>query len=55
MSAYDIVRILPFDDPIVLIEVSGQALWDALESSLSLYPALEGFVTFVTKQFSPIV
>ncbi|CDZ97729.1 5' nucleotidase [Phaffia rhodozyma] len=38
----DILEILPFEDPIVMIEMSGAALWDTLESSLSKYPAQEG-------------
>lgn len=32
----------PFEDPIVVLEVTGQAILDALENSVSLYPALEG-------------
>jgi 5'-nucleotidase len=38
----DILEILPFDDPVIVIEVDGETLWDALESSLELWPALEG-------------
>ena len=33
---------LPFEDPTVVIRASGQAIWSALENSVSLYPALEG-------------
>ncbi|KDR81434.1 hypothetical protein GALMADRAFT_239326 [Galerina marginata CBS 339.88] len=38
----DILEILPFEDPIIVVEVDGAALWDALESSLSTWPAQEG-------------
>ncbi|KAK3354015.1 Metallo-dependent phosphatase-like protein [Lasiosphaeria hispida] len=38
----DVTDCFPFEDPVVVIKVSGQALWDALENSVSLYPALEG-------------
>ncbi|KAL0567578.1 hypothetical protein V5O48_014416 [Marasmius crinis-equi] len=38
----DILEILPFDDPVVVIEVDGATIWDALESSLETWPAQEG-------------
>ncbi|KAI0683632.1 Metallo-dependent phosphatase [Cytidiella melzeri] len=38
----DILEILPFEDPIVVLEVDGESLWAALESSLSTWPAQEG-------------
>jgi 2',3'-cyclic-nucleotide 2'-phosphodiesterase (5'-nucleotidase family) len=38
----DILEILPFDDPLVVLEIDGETLWDALESSLKLWPAHEG-------------
>jgi len=38
----DILEILPFDDPVVVLEVDGETLWNALESSLKLWPAHEG-------------
>lgn len=38
----DIMDCFPFEDPCVVIQVSGQALLDALENSVSTYPALEG-------------
>ncbi|KAF8078151.1 Metallo-dependent phosphatase-like protein [Lyophyllum atratum] len=38
----NILEILPFQDPIVVIELDGAAIWDALESSLSTWPAQEG-------------
>ena len=38
----NIMEILPFEDPIVVIELDGASLWQALESSLSTWPAQEG-------------
>ncbi|KAI5925195.1 flagellar associated protein [Camillea tinctor] len=38
----DIMNCFPFEDPVVVIRVKGQAIWDALENGLCLYPALEG-------------
>ncbi|KAL7622706.1 hypothetical protein AAE478_006384 [Parahypoxylon ruwenzoriense] len=38
----DIMNCFPFEDPVVVINVTGQAIWDALENGLSQYPALEG-------------
>ncbi|KAI0192504.1 Metallo-dependent phosphatase-like protein [Astrocystis sublimbata] len=38
----DIMSCFPFEDPVVVIRVTGKAIWDALENSVSLYPALEG-------------
>ena len=38
----DITTCFPFEDPVVLLRVTGQAIWDALENGVSLYPALEG-------------
>ena len=38
----DIIMCFPFEDPGVLLRVTGQAIWDAIENSVSLYPALEG-------------
>ena len=38
----DITDCFPFEDPVVVIQVSGQAIWDALENGVSQYPALEG-------------
>ncbi|KAI0179424.1 Metallo-dependent phosphatase [Hypoxylon sp. FL1284] len=50
----DIMNCFPFEDPVVVIRVTGQAIWDALENGLSLYPALEGRfpqVSNITFQF----
>ncbi|CAG8524516.1 10495_t:CDS:2 [Acaulospora colombiana] len=38
----DLLEILPFEDPIVVVRISGQQLWDALESSVSMVPKQEG-------------
>src|SRR5688572_13895758 len=37
-----IVNCFPFEDPCILIKVSGRAIWDALENGVSQYPAQEG-------------
>ncbi|KAF2867011.1 5'-nucleotidase-like protein [Massariosphaeria phaeospora] len=38
----DIVNCFPFEDPVVVMKVTGKAIWDALENGVSNYPALEG-------------
>jgi 5'-nucleotidase len=38
----DILEILPFEDPIVVIELDGESIWAALETSLLTWPAQEG-------------
>ncbi|RDB21014.1 Trifunctional nucleotide phosphoesterase protein YfkN [Hypsizygus marmoreus] len=38
----NILEILPFEDPLVVLELDGASIWDALESSLSTWPAQEG-------------
>ncbi|KAJ7702385.1 Metallo-dependent phosphatase-like protein [Mycena rosella] len=38
----DILEILPFEDPIIVIEIDGATIWDALEASLETWPAQEG-------------
>jgi 5'-nucleotidase len=38
----DIMEILPFEDPIVVIEMDGETLWSALEGALETWPAQEG-------------
>lgn len=38
----DIVEILPFEDPVIVLEVDGETLWDALEGALRPWPAQEG-------------
>jgi len=38
----DIMDCFPFEDPCVVLRVSGKAVWEALENGVSTYPALEG-------------
>ena len=38
----DIMNCFPFEDPVVVLKVTGRALSQALENSVSLVPALEG-------------
>jgi 5'-nucleotidase len=38
----DIISCFPFEDPCVVVRVSGQAVWAALENSVAKLPALEG-------------
>ncbi|WWC97747.1 hypothetical protein V866_004633 [Kwoniella sp. B9012] len=38
----DILEILPFEDPVVCIEIDGAGIWDTLESALSKWPSQEG-------------
>jgi len=38
----DILEILPFQDPVIVLEVDGATLWDTLESALGKWPAQEG-------------
>lgn len=40
----DILEILPFEDPVVVVQLDGKAVWDCLEGALSKYPAQEGYV-----------
>lgn len=40
----DILEILPFEDPIVVLELDGKTIWEALEVGLSTWPAQEGYV-----------
>ena len=38
----DLLEILPFTDPTVVVELDGETIWSALEGSLSKWPAQEG-------------
>lgn len=42
ITVRQIVEILPFEDPVVLLELTGQQIWDALENGFSAYPRQEG-------------
>lgn len=49
LSMGDVLEILPFEDPLVVIEIDGQTLWDTLEASLETWPAQEGYASFLPK------
>ncbi|KAL9110793.1 MAG: hypothetical protein Q9227_004785 [Pyrenula ochraceoflavens] len=52
----DIMNCFPFEDPVVVLEISGQALHEALENAVSLVPALEGRypqVSNITFEYHP--
>jgi hypothetical protein len=38
----DVLEILPFDDPVVVLQLDGETIWEALEVALELWPAQEG-------------
>lgn len=38
----DLMNCFPFEDPVVVIKVTGKAILEALENGVSSYPALEG-------------
>jgi len=38
----DVVNCFPFEDPVVVLQVTGKQIRDALENGVSNYPALEG-------------
>lgn len=38
----DIMEIMPFEDPVVCLEIDGKGIWDTLENGLSKWPAQEG-------------
>lgn len=42
----DVLEILPFEDPIVVLAVDGETIWSAMEASLSTWPGQEGYVFF---------
>lgn len=52
----DLVSIIPMQDPLIVIEVTGKTLYEALENGVSAFPKLEGRfpqVAGVTFSFSP--
>ncbi|KAG6874324.1 hypothetical protein C0995_001549 [Termitomyces sp. Mi166 len=51
----NILEILPFEDPTVVLELDGAAIWDALESSLSTWPAQEGQVRTRSSRRFPVI
>ncbi|KAG8830103.1 hypothetical protein FRC17_005394 [Serendipita sp. 399] len=38
----NIMEILPFQDPIIVLQMEGHTIWEALESALGTWPAQEG-------------
>lgn len=42
LTVGNVLEILPFQDPIVVLQMDGSKIWTALESSLSPWPAQEG-------------
>lgn len=42
LKVLDIVGCFPFEDPVVVVKVSGAKIIEALENGLSKIPALEG-------------
>ena len=38
----DLLEILPFTDPIVVVQLDGETIWNTLEGALSKWPAQEG-------------
>jgi len=40
----DILEILPFEDPVVVLELDGETIWATLEASLLTWPSQEGWV-----------
>jgi len=52
----DLVSVIPMQDPLIVVEVTGQVLYEALENGMSSYPKLEGRfpqVSGVSFTFSP--
>jgi 5'-nucleotidase len=48
----DILEILPFEDPLVVLQLDGEALWAALEASLETWPAQEGYAAVHLHSFT---
>lgn len=42
VSIREITSVLPFDNNMMLVETSGQTIWDALQNGISAYPASNG-------------
>lgn len=51
LRAKDMMTCFPFEDPCVVLKITGKAVWDALENGVCLYPALEGMCS-VTSLYS---
>lgn len=44
----DLMDCFPFEDPVVVIKVTGKAVLEALENGVGSYPALEGMCGLVS-------
>ncbi|KAJ8414026.1 hypothetical protein AAFF_G00066240 [Aldrovandia affinis] len=42
LTMQDLLQILPMQDPVLVVEVTGQQLYEGLENSVRNYPALDG-------------
>jgi 2',3'-cyclic-nucleotide 2'-phosphodiesterase (5'-nucleotidase family) len=42
VSLRQVAAVLPFDNNMMLVETSGQTIWDALQNGISAYPAANG-------------
>lgn len=42
VSMREVTSVLPFDNNMMLIDTSGQTIWDALQNGISAYPATNG-------------
>ena len=40
----NLMTVLPYDDPTIVLELDANALWDTMESGLSRWPVQEGCV-----------
>lgn len=39
---HDLLQILPLKDPVLVVEATGQQLYEGLENGVSIYPDLDG-------------
>lgn len=42
MTMHDLMQILPITDPVLVVEATGQQLYQGLENGVKHYPALDG-------------
>ncbi|KAJ8380796.1 hypothetical protein SKAU_G00015740 [Synaphobranchus kaupii] len=42
LTMHDLLQILPMQDPVLVVEVTGQHLYEGLENAVRNYPALDG-------------
>lgn len=48
----NILDMLPYEDPVLVLSVTGQTIWDAFENSVSQYPNTEGNFCFKSCNYS---